>query len=288
MNAEQIRIEDCPIKILHKNDNVFKDNNAANSKYHIDIRFDSEEEKESAAKGAEEISSRKVGMDEFPENIHSMMLRYLLNNGKYRDALLLVCSANLGMRFSDVVNLKVFHFVYSDGNFREKFYLSERKTGKERPFYVNEAVKAAVCIFWKNSPHKKFNDYLFTSESHNSTDKNGNIKPISHTAVENIIKKTLPQIGIKLKNDSSYIGGEIKLNTHSLRKMYGGVFCRTGCRLNEEGRLNVDLTVIQLLQNDYMHTSMSTTQRYCGEMERAKKVIVDEMNIGLPVLKEYL
>ncbi len=290
MNAEQITFvdyEDRAEKKIPRCIPIFP--TQSTQEYRIEnIQFESEEERIRAVEEAEENVARKVGMDEFPEDIHSMMLEYLLSNGKFRNALWLVCSANLGMRFSDVSKLKVSHLIDAEGNFRLKFYLNERKTGKERPFYINEAVKAAMCIFWKNSPQKKYNDYLFVSESNHRTHKDGTIKPITHSAAENIIKNTLRALGISLKNDSRCSGGEIKLNTHSLRKMYGGVFSRTGCRLKDEGRLNVDLTVIQLLQNDYMHTSMATTQRYCGEMERAKQIIVNEMNIGLPVLRKYL
>lgn len=248
------------------------------------LKFDSEESR----KQEEENAAKKIGMDEFPEDIHSMMLEYLLSNGKFRDALLLVCAANLGMRFSDVVKLKPSNFLFSDGKFRDKFYLEERKTGKERPFFINEAVQAAVCLFCKNSQGRMYNGYLFTSESNNKVFENGTAKPISHTAEEQIIKSTLAKLGVRLKNDSHCDGGDIKLNTHSLRKMYGGVFCRTGLRLKDEGRLNIDLAVIQLLQNDFMHKSMATTQRYCEEMERAKQIIVNEMNIGLPVLRKFL
>ncbi len=248
------------------------------------LQFDSEESR----KQEEENAAKKIGMDEFPEDIHSMMLEYLLSNGKFRDALLLVCAANLGMRFSDVVKLKPSHFLFSNGEFRTQFYLKERKTGKERPFFINESVQAAMCLFCEHSQGRMYEGYLFTSESNNKAFINGAAKPISHTAEENIIKTTLSKLGIKLKNDSRYDGGEIKLNTHSLRKMYGGVFCRTGIRLRDEGKLNIDLAVILLLQNDFMHKSMATTQRYCEEMERAKQIIVNEMNIGLPVLRKFL
>ena len=52
--------------------------------------------------------------------------------------------------------------------------------------------------------------------------------------------------------------------------------------------IDVDLFAIQLLQLDFSHTSMSTTQRYCGEMERAKAIVVNNMNIGLDILRKYL
>ncbi len=168
--------------------------------------------------------------------------------------------------------------------------LVKEKQGKRDRFILTN-LSWQRCVFSGiifRHRKKKYNDYLFTSESNHRTHKDGTIKPITHSAAESIIKNTLHSMGVSLKNDPRCSSGEIKLNTHSLRKMYGGVFCRTGHRLKEEGRLNVDLEVIQLLQNDYMHTSMATTQRYCGEMERAKQIIVNNMNIGLPILRVYL
>lgn len=284
MNAELIRFEDCfisPIRLLPKIGST------DTTVLHIDPRLKSEEE-ELRAKDAEENVLKKIGMDAFPEDIYNNMLEYFLKNRKYRDMLLLVCSANLGMRFSDVSRLKAVHLIRRNGKFNEKFYLNERKTGKERPFYINEAVRTAMCIFWKNSPDKSFDDYLFTSESNHRQHKDGTVKPITHTAAENILKNTLLAMGVDIKNDPRCRSGEIKLNTHSLRKMYGREYHRIAYKLDKEDKLGVSLAALVLLQNDYMHKSLATTQRYCEEMERAKQIVVNNMNIGLPVLRQYL
>ncbi len=284
MNAEQVKFGDCfnsPIRLLPRTELTYIDD------FHIDPRFKSEEE-EIRAKDAEEIALKKIGMNAFPEDIYNNMLEYFLENKKYRDMLLLVCSANFGMRFSDVSRLKAAHLIRRNGKFNEKFYLSERKTGKERPFYVNEAVRTAMRIFWRNFPDKGYDDYLFTSESNHRQRKDGTVKPITHTSAENILKNTLLAMGVDIKNDPRCRGGEIKLNTHSLRKTYGREFHRIAYKLDKENKLGVSLAALVLLQNDYMHKSLATTQRYCEEMERAKQIIVNEMNIGLPVLRKYL
>ncbi len=196
MNAERIAInefEETPPTCIPFSPPHLK------REYHIDnFRFDNEEDKILAEEKADEIAVKKIGMDAFPEDIYNTMLEYLLSNGKFRDALLMVCAANLGMRFSDVVKLRFSHFFYIDGEFRIKFYIREKKTGKERPFFINEAVKAAMCLFCEHSQTRGYNDYLFTSESHNKVLANGLAKPISHTAAENIIKSILLQIGIKI------------------------------------------------------------------------------------------
>lgn len=261
----------------------------AKAEYKLDMGI-SDEEADRMTEIYNDIKVEKVGMDEFPETLFNDVLDWLLSERKYRDALMMVCAANFGMRFSDVRQIKVCNLVDIDGNFRTKFYINEQKTTKTRPFYINEAVKAAMVLYWNvYKDEKNYSDYLFTSDSNNKTyDDEGVQTPISHTQMENSLKTTIRKVGVKLKNDKSETGGDIKLNTHSFRKLYGGKFCRVCSRLIHDGILDVDLFAIQLLQLDFSHTSMATTQRYCGEMERAKAIVVNHMNIGLDVLKKYL
>lgn len=246
---------------------------------------------------AEEIYNaevvEKVGMDEFPEELFNTVLEYFISDGKIREAMMMICAANFGMRFSDVRQIKVSHLVDIDGEFRTKFYINEQKTTKTRPFYINDAVKTAMCIYWKKYKNsKKYNDYLFTADGNNKKYVISNGEkvqtPLSHTQFESALKSAMRDIGVKLKNDYTYQGGDIKLNTHSFRKLYGGKFCRTCSKLIREEVLDVDLFAIQLLQLDFSHTSMATTQRYCGELERAKSIVVNHMNLGLEVVEKYL
>lgn len=262
---------------------------SAKAEYKLDMGI-SDEEADRMTEIYNDIKVEKVGMDEFPETLFNDVLDWLLSERKYRDALMMVCAANFGMRFSDVRQIKVCNLVDIDGNFRTKFYINEQKTTKTRPFYINEAVKAAMVLYWNvYKDEKNYSDYLFTSDSNNKTyDDEGIQTPISHTQMENALKTTIRKVGVKLKNDRSETGGDIKLNTHSFRKLYGGKFCRVCSRLIHDGILDVDLFAIQLLQLDFSHTSMATTQRYCGEMERAKAIVVNHINIGLDVLKKYL
>ena len=272
------------------------------------------EEMFAAIKKCEE-TSRGIGMDEFPEHIYNKFIEYLLSSGKYRDACMEILHANFGMRYSDVCRIKLQDLMYfnpdsGDWEFKDYFTLVEKKTSKTRNkvkdkktgeekcrpvpryFYLNDAVKAILSIYLQHCDVKWY-EYLFVSQSNNKTyetdDEGRTIQsPLTWGAERDIIKDNLPKIGVFLKNDSRYSGGELRICTHSLRKMYGGIYLRTGEMLKSKGIISTDLGVLKLLQNNFMHSSMTTTQRYCGEMEKVNSIIINEMNIGWSALEQYL
>lgn len=121
----------------------------------------------------DELQTKGGGMNAFPIEVYNAMLRYMLTNGKLRNAMFLVCMANWGMRYSDVTRVRFCHILErtKNGNliFREKFRLpnGEKKTGKNNIYYNNEATKAIIRLYLSENPCKKIYDYLFTSESGN-------------------------------------------------------------------------------------------------------------------------
>lgn len=114
-----------------------------------------------------------TGMDNFPADVYNKMIEYSLNNGKIRNAMLMICMANWGMRFSDVVRVRFGHLFDRNGQFKESFSLpnGEQKTKKTVVYYNNEATEAIISLYL-NSPEGKDKsrlDFLFVSESQNKT-----------------------------------------------------------------------------------------------------------------------
>lgn len=114
-----------------------------------------------------------TGMDNFPADVYNKMIEYSLNNGKIRNAMLMICMANWGMRFSDVVRVRFGHLFDRNGQFKESFSLpnGEQKTKKTVVYYNNEATEAIISLYL-NSPDGKDKsrlDFLFVSESQNKT-----------------------------------------------------------------------------------------------------------------------
>ena len=117
-------------------------------------------------------SKTHKGMNNFPIDVYNQMIEYSLNNGKIRNAMLMICMANWGMRFSDVVRVRFGHLFDSDGRFKESFSLpnGEKKTSKRVIYYNNEATETIISLYLRQpiNSRKTRLDYLFTSESGNA------------------------------------------------------------------------------------------------------------------------
>lgn len=219
--------------------------------------------------------------------------------------MMLVCQSNWGMRYGDLADrrfLDIIHVVDGQMAFKNSFYAVEHKTEETRKvkyprkFYNNAAVKMAMILYMRNHPEKSWYDYLFTSESNNKTyipdEYSGYTiqKGMSHTACENVIKDTLEQycnVGLangKLNKDMN----GLKINTHSLRKMWGNKFKVVGSKLQAEGKINVSSDILLLAQNAFGHSNFSITQRYIEDVETVTESIVNEMNLGGSVLEKYI
>lgn len=249
----------------------------------------------------EENLPTQQGMDDLSESLFNALLEKLLDKGKIRDAMLITLHANFGMRNADISNLRLIEILKSDKTFRIRISHIEQKTSKIRQFYINEAIRIAVASYLKYNPNKRLLDYIITSEGRRKTyktasiiGKNGNYytyetqSPLSRIQEERIIKDNLIELGIILKNDSRCHGGELKLNTHSLRKLYVEKFMETACKLKEEGVIDIDTQIMNLVQMDLAHSSGQTTMRYSRSFEKKKEVICNHMNIGLEVWKNFI
>ena len=121
-------------------------------------------------------SKTHKGMNNFPIDVYNQMIEYSLNNGKIRNAMLMICMANWGMRFSDVVRVRFGHLFDSEGRFKESFSLpnGEKKTNKQVIYYNNEATEAIISLYLRQpiNSRKTRLDFLFTSESGNALKKN--------------------------------------------------------------------------------------------------------------------
>ena len=113
------------------------------------------------------------GMDNFPIEVYNQMIEYSLNHGKIRNAMLMICMANWGMRFSDVVRVRFGYLFDGNGQFKESFSLpnGEKKTKKTVVYYNNDATKAIISLYLNQhvNRHKSRLDFLFVSEGGTKT-----------------------------------------------------------------------------------------------------------------------
>lgn len=114
-------------------------------------------------------SKNKKGMNNFPLDVYNHMVEFCLKNHYYRNAMLMICMANWGMRFSDVTRVRFGHIINPNGTFKESFSLpnGEKKTSKAVEYYNNEAVRTIVELYlscYENARKTRL-DFLFVSES---------------------------------------------------------------------------------------------------------------------------
>ena len=113
------------------------------------------------------------GMNNIPADIYNRMIEYSLNNGKFRNAMFLICMANWGMRYSDVVRVRFGYLFDKNGQFKESFSLpnGEKKTSKQVVYYNNEATKTIISLYLNQhiNRHKSRLDFLFVSEGGTKT-----------------------------------------------------------------------------------------------------------------------
>lgn len=121
----------------------------------------------------EEVDNKiHKGMNNFPIDVYNQMIEYSLSHGKIRNAMFMVCMANWGMRYSDVVRVRFGHLFDKSGQFKESFSLpnGEQKTKKTVVYYNNEATETIISLYLKQPENHRKNrlDFLFTSESGNA------------------------------------------------------------------------------------------------------------------------
>lgn len=188
--------------------------------------------------------TRALTREQYEEIIKTMREGFSGTRPNERCATALVIEANLGIRISDILKLRLCDIV-RDGD-RYRLDVVEQKTGKCRTFTVPLVIQQYI------------ENYCL---------RNG-IKP-----TERIFPMTERNVQIFLQRTCDYLGsGEGQpyegISTHSFRKFYATEIYKNN---------NYDIALIQKL---LQHSSPAVTQRYIGiEPERVEKAILGHTNL---------
>ena len=163
----------------------------------------------------------------------------------YRDWFLFVVGINVGLRVSDLTQLKWDNIFEADmKTFIDGRNKEEQKTGKMKLICPNDYMKKVVKEYLYFSDVKpKADEYIFLSGRKN---KEGEYPSISDAAVEKMVKDVTSVCGIK----GNY-------NTHSLRKTYAYHKYMMYVQNN-------DPLALVKIQKDLNHRNSSDTARYLG------------------------
>lgn len=217
---------------------------------------------------AVEYNDQELAAEHTSEPIKSMddimrISEFLIQNGRWRDNMLFIVGINFGLRASDLRLLRFSNLINDNLTFRDSFPILEKKTRntrkhrKNRYVTINTAVIEAVTMYLEHTPGVCLSDYMFSSNSNNSKDKN---QPITVRAMNKILYGIADDLGLSAK-----------VSTHTLRK----TFC-----YHQMVMSNNDPRKLMLLSKMLGHSSVSITLDYIGitgeEIEEAYR----NLNLG--------
>ena len=179
-------------------------------------------------------------------------IRSVLAKQSKRNELLFIIGINVGLRVSDLLQLKVFDVLN-----RANIVITEKKTKKVKKFYVNETVNQLVEAFVKSENITDAEAYLFESR------KGG---PISRIQAYRILNSAFEEVGLVSRNCNGILT-EGQMGTHTMRKTFGYHAYKNGVS-------------IELLMDIMNHSSVTQTLKYIGITEQKKKEVYLNLNLG--------
>lgn len=198
---------------------------------------------------------------------------YLVENGRYRDNMLFIVGINVGLRVSDLIELRFSDFIDENGKYKSEFDVFEhktrnsRKTARNRRIGINDAVVWAIDEYLNNEARqgkvKKINDYLFPATR--SDTETGHI---NRKTVDMMIKGVIKDLGI-----------QVKASTHTLRKTFG-------YQMMAAAPVGKKEETLLLLQEIFGHSDSRITRRYIGITQEDITDAYMSLNLGFKVNKK--
>lgn len=176
-----------------------------------------------------------------------------------RNKMLFLISINIGLRASDLVQLRWSYFYKDDMTFKESYELQpkkQKKAGKFVKIFFNQTVKKTIENYVNDYPIEDLDNYLFKSRKGDN--------PITEKGLWKIIVDVAADAGID-KN----------VGSHSLRKTWA----RT---IYDKAEDKSDALV--MLQECLRHSDSLTTLRYIAIMDKEKKDMYESIELGLDLI----
>lgn len=169
------------------------------------------------------------------KNIIEQFKTELLKNG-YRDYMMFVMGVNVGLRISDILELKV-----CDVKDNTHINIIEKKTTKNKRFLINSKLREDI-----NKYINTMNDdeYLFQS-------RKGTNEPITRVQAYRILNNVADKLGIE------------EIGTHTLRKTFGYWHYK-------------QYKDVAILQDIFNHSAPSITLKYIGINDDIKDKTIED------------
>jgi integrase len=170
----------------------------------------------------------------------------------YRDLLPLVVGINTALRISDLLQLRISHFIDDHKRIRQRFWIKEQKRNKRHEVVINQSIREALGEYLE-AYHGVTDDtenFVFFN-----TKTNDYSKPIKRGQAWKFIVSICNEVGMR----GIY-------GTHSLRKTWGYHARMQG----------VDLALIMHKLN---HESIAYTKRYLGITDDELEAVAQRLNL---------
>jgi integrase len=173
----------------------------------------------------------------------------LRGQGRYRDLLLFVVGINSALRISDLLQLKITHFLNEKGQIKTRFWIKEQKRGKRHEIAINQSIRDSLTEYLREYPYiaKEGENFLFFNPKTNQAIKRGQAWKV-------------------FTNICADVGLLGNYGTHSLRKTWGFHARMQG----------VDLALIMHKLN---HESIAYTKRYLGITDDELQAVAQRLNL---------
>ena len=170
----------------------------------------------------------------------------------FRDLLLFVVGINSALRISDLLQLRIGHFIDDHKRIRQRFWIKEQKRNKRHEIVINQSIREAFSeylVAYQGVSENAENFVFF------NTKMNGFSESIKRGQAWKIIVSICNEVGLR----GNY-------GTHSLRKTWG-----------YHARLQgVDLALIMHKLN---HESIAYTKRYLGITDDELEAVAQRLNL---------
>lgn len=173
-----------------------------------------------------------------------------------RNKMLFLIGVNVGLRASDLMQLRWSYFYKDDMTFKKSYVLQpkkQKKTGKFVEIFFNQTVKKAIENYVNDYPIDDLNGYLFKSRKGDN--------PITERGLWKIIVDVAEDAGI-----------EKNVGSHSLRKTWARTIY---------DRAEDKSGALVMLQECLRHSDSLTTLRYISIMDEEKKDMYESIELGL-------
>jgi len=171
---------------------------------------------------------------------------------RFRDLLLFVVGINAALRVSDLLQLRINHFLDEQGRIKRRFWIKERKRGKRQEVVINTSIREALdeyLVAYPDIGDDKDNFVFFNSKA----------KDYSQPIKRGQAWKSITSICLDVSLSGNF-------GTHSLRKTWGYHARMQG----------VDLALIMHKLN---HESIAYTKRYLGITDDELQAVAQRLNL---------